>query len=154
MRTGSLKLTRHEVGNDSSRKPGNRAQHRIQIAELQARKAALHPDYANPSRQPQNSLPVDAVVSLDELVNVVWHVAHLQIAAAAQFLGNVRRDILRPAFGGVKGNYADRIFVFTRKQDDGFQIGKVYVGFPVDLTIPTKVVDHEIDVLIVARGHN
>jgi hypothetical protein len=25
----------------------------ILIAELQARKAALHPDYANPSRQPQ-----------------------------------------------------------------------------------------------------
>jgi hypothetical protein len=42
----------------------------------------------------------------------------LQVTAAAQLLGDIRRDILRPAFGGVKGNYADRIFVFTRKQVD------------------------------------
>jgi hypothetical protein len=81
------------------------------------------------------------VVSLDKILNVVRHVAHLQVASAAQLLGNVTRNILRPAFGGVKGNYADRVFVFTRKQveDDGFQIGKLDVGFAVDQAIPAEV---------------
>jgi hypothetical protein len=36
-------------------------------------------------------LPVQAVVSLDELVNARWHVAHLQMAAAYQLLGDICR---------------------------------------------------------------
>jgi hypothetical protein len=48
-------------------------------------------------------------VSLDELMNVVWHLAHLQIAAASQLLGDIGRDILRPFFGGVEADDADRI---------------------------------------------
>jgi hypothetical protein len=104
--------------------------------------------------QPQRQLPVEAVVSLDELVNVVWHVAHLQVASAAQLLGNVGRDILRPAFEDVEGDDAGRVFVLTREkvEDHGFPIGGLDVGFPIDADIPAKVVDHEIDVLIVTHS--
>jgi len=36
----------------------------------------------------------------------------------------------------------------------GFQIGGLDIGFPVGSAIPAEVVDHEIDVLIVAPGHD
>jgi hypothetical protein len=41
------------------------------------------------SCQPQCELPVEPVMLLDKILNVGWHVSQLQIAAAAQLLGNV-----------------------------------------------------------------
>jgi hypothetical protein len=56
----------------------------------------------------------------------------------------------------VEGDHAGRVFVLALKkvEDDGFQIGGLDVGFPIDPAIPAEVVDHEIDVLIVAFGHD
>lgn len=95
-------------------------------------------------------------MSLDELVDVIWHDAPLQLASASQLLGDVFRYVLRPAFGRVEGNDADRVGVFTREQakDHVFQIGRFDVGFAVSSTISSEVVHDNIDALIVTRGHD
>jgi hypothetical protein len=40
---------------------------------------------ANPLDQPQSQLPPGALVAFDEILNRRWNLAHLQIAAAADF---------------------------------------------------------------------
>ena len=69
---------------------------------------------------------------LDELLNVGWHIARLEIAASAQFLSNVFGDVVRPSLFGVEGDDADRIVVLARKEilNNGFQVrGFVVIGF-------------------------
>src|ERR1700704_5898849 len=43
-----------------------------------------------------------ALVAQYKLLDARWHLTQLQIAAPAHFLGNVGRDVTRPAFGGVE----------------------------------------------------
>jgi hypothetical protein len=45
-------------------------------------------------------------MALDEIQNAGRHVPQLQIAAAAQFLGDIFGGVLRPAFGDVEGDDA------------------------------------------------
>ncbi|WP_161852535.1 hypothetical protein [Bradyrhizobium sp. CCBAU 051011] len=49
----------------------------------------------------------------DEIRDRGWQLAQLQIAAAAQFAGDVFGNIFRPAFGGVEGDDADRVAVLA-----------------------------------------
>jgi hypothetical protein len=74
----------------------------------------------------------------------------------AQFVRHVCRHILRPLLGGIEGHDPDRVFVlaFEQVEDDCFQIGALYVDFPVDPPIAAKIIDHEVHVLIVAFWHN
>jgi hypothetical protein len=55
---------------------------------------------------------------------------------------------------GVEGDHPDRIVILTVKQieDHRFQIGGFDVGFPISAPVASKIVDHEVDVLIVAMG--
>jgi hypothetical protein len=80
----------------------------------------------------------------------------LQVAALAELLGNISRDVLRPFFGGVEGNDAERTFVLPLEQieNDGFHIGLFDVSFVPDPAMLAQVVHHQIDVLIVAAGHD
>jgi hypothetical protein len=57
-------------------------------------------------RQPQRELPIGTGMALDEIQNAGRHVPQLQIAAAAQFLGDIFGGVLRPAFGDVEGDDA------------------------------------------------
>jgi hypothetical protein len=41
---------------------------------------------------------------------------HLQVAAAADFLGNILRDVSRPAFGGIEADDAHRVFTLYVQQ--------------------------------------
>jgi hypothetical protein len=50
------------------------------------------------SGQPQSQLAVAALVTLDKFLNVGRHVPQLKIAAVAQLLGKIPRNIPRPAF--------------------------------------------------------
>jgi hypothetical protein len=76
-------------------------------------------------RQRQLNVVVTALVSVDEILQADRDVAHLKIAAVAQFMGNVGRDVLRPSFGGVEADDADRVLVLTGQKigDDGFKVG-------------------------------
>ena len=95
-------------------------------------------------------------MAFHKVLNGCWHVPQLKITAAPNLLGDVGRDILRPAFGGVEGDYANRIAVLTPKQtkDDVFQIGRLNVSFAVRPAATTKIVHYDVDGLIVAVGHD
>ena len=67
--------------------------------------------------QPQRKLvPVVPLMALDEVLNAGRHVPQLQIAAPAQLMGNVFRDVLRPAFGCVEGDDPDRVLVLAGRR--------------------------------------
>ena len=57
---------------------------------------------------------------------------------------------------GLKADDASRVFVLAGKEveDNGFQIGGLDVGFPIDPSIPAEVVDHKIDALIVTSRYD
>jgi hypothetical protein len=66
------------------------------------------------SDQPKAQLtPILPFVPFDEIRDRGWQLAQLQIAAAAQFAGDVFGNIFRPAFGGVEGDDADRVAVLA-----------------------------------------
>ena len=46
-----------------------------------------------------------------EILDAGWHIAELKFAAAAQFLCDILGHVLRPDFGGVERDHADRIAV-------------------------------------------
>ena len=54
-------------------------------------------------------LPAAALVPFDKIHDVFRHVAQLQVAAPAQFLGDVGRNIARPTLVRVEAEYADRV---------------------------------------------
>jgi hypothetical protein len=64
----------------------------------------------------QLNVVVLALVTIGEILKKEGNIAHLQIAASAQFLSNLYRNFLRPAFGGVESNYPDRIAVLACKR--------------------------------------
>jgi len=99
-------------------------------------------------------LTVVPLVVLDEIMNAGRHVPHLQIAAAAQLLGDIFGGVLRPAFDGVEGDNPDGVFVLAREQieDHGFQIGALDAGFPIDAPVAPEIVDDKVDILLVALG--
>jgi hypothetical protein len=56
----------------------------------------------------------------------------------------------------LKGNHADRAFILTgqKVENDGLQLGRAVVGFAPDPTQPAEIVHHQIDIMIVATGHD
>jgi hypothetical protein len=80
----------------------------------------------------------------------------LEIATLAQFVRHVCRHILRPLLGGVEGDDADRIFVLALEQtkDDGFQIRRLDIGLAPGAAVPAKVVNNELQFLIVTFRHD
>jgi hypothetical protein len=62
------------------------------------------------------NIVVSAFVLIDEVLQKEGHVAALQIAAPAQFLGSVARDVLGPFFGGVEADDADRVSILPFEQ--------------------------------------
>jgi hypothetical protein len=90
---------------------------------------------------------VSAFVSVDEVLQEKRNVAHLQIAALAQFMGDVHRNVLRPSFSGVETDDADWIFVLTIEQidDHGFKVRGFDVGFAPCAALRAKVVDDKVD---------
>jgi hypothetical protein len=73
---------------------------------------------------------VSALVTIGETLKKERNIAHLQIATSAQFLSNLCRNVLRPAFGGVESNYPDRIAVLACKQvlNNGLQVSPLVFG--------------------------
>jgi hypothetical protein len=57
-----------------------------------------------------------AFVLVNEVLQEERNVAHLQIAALAQFSGDIDRNILRPALGGIEGNDASGVFAQPGEQ--------------------------------------
>ena len=52
----------------------------------------------------------------DEIRDHSGDLAHLQIAATAQFAGDVLGNIFRPALGGIEGDDADRVTILAGQQ--------------------------------------
>jgi hypothetical protein len=80
--------------------------------------------------------------------------AEVRIAAPAQFLGDVGRNIFRPAFGSVEADHTYRVLVLSGAQvgDDGFQVSRFRVGLAPDAAITTEIVYDQIDILINTLG--
>jgi len=57
--------------------------------------------------------------------------------SAGALVGDVSRDVLRPAFCGIEADDADRVLVLAGEQipNDGFQIGRFVIGFRPDAAI-------------------
>ena len=69
------------------------------------------------SDQPQGQLTAIAIlVPFDKISDRRRKLAHLQIAATAQFARDVFRNVFRPAFGGIEGDDADRVAILAGQQ--------------------------------------
>src|SRR5690348_10147595 len=66
--------------------------------------------------------------------------------------GNLFGDIARPALSGVKGNDPNWIVVLAFEQvgDHRFHLGVLDVGLPPGLTAMSKVVEHQVDGLVLS----
>jgi hypothetical protein len=82
--------------------------------------------------------------------------ACLKLAAPAEFLSDVGRDVARPAFGGVEADDADGLRILPVEQvlDDGLEVRGLDIGFAVGAPAPTEIVHYQADVLIVVSWHN
>jgi hypothetical protein len=54
-----------------------------------------------------------AIVSINELPQAEWNVAHQPAAALAYLMRHVLRYILRPPFSGVESDDLDRVLIFA-----------------------------------------
>jgi hypothetical protein len=70
-------------------------------------------------------------MTFDEIDDRSRHVPQLQITAPAQLLGDVRRNILRPAVEWIEAKDADRVALLPLEhvQDHSFKVRGVDVGF-------------------------
>jgi hypothetical protein len=95
-------------------------------------------------------------VVVDEVLKEEGNVTCLEIAALAQFVGDIGRDVLRPFFGGIEGDDADGVLVLALEhiEDHGFKVGIFDVGFPPGAAAAAKVVSDKLDVLIVLIRHD
>jgi hypothetical protein len=110
----------------------------------------------NPHRERQLDIAVPAFVAIGEILQEERDISRLQIAAPAQLVGDVFRDVLRPALGSVKGDHADRVFVLPGQQisDDSLKVGPFVIGLALDCAKAAEVVFHQVDHLILAIGHD
>jgi hypothetical protein len=82
--------------------------------------------------QPEGQLtPIAVLVPFDKIRDRGGEFAHLQIAATAQFAGDIFGNVFRPALGGIEGDDADRVAVLAGQQvsNDGFEVGGFVIGF-------------------------
>jgi hypothetical protein len=95
-------------------------------------------------------------MALNKVLRLGWHVAHLQVASAAQLLGNIAWDILWPFFGGVEADHPDRVLVlpFEHVPDDRFEIGPLGVGFAISPTGSAEIIQDDVDVPIIVVRHD
>ena len=67
------------------------------------------------SDQPKGQLTsIGPLIPFHEIRDRSGDLAHLQIAAAAQFAGDVLGNIFRLALGGIEGDDADRVTILAR----------------------------------------
>ena len=66
-------------------------------------------DQADP--QWQLDVMITAFVTVDEVLQEERNVTLLRVAASPQLLGDIGLYVLRPVFGGVEGDDADRVFI-------------------------------------------
>jgi hypothetical protein len=80
----------------------------------------------------------------------------VKIKTAHNFPRDLLRGILSSMFGGVERDDADRVAVLAGHQiaDDGFEIGLIDIGFRKCGAQVSKIVDDEINGLIVAARHD
>ena len=91
---------------------------------------------------------------LNEILNGRWHISRLEIAAPAQLVGYILRNIFGPALGRIEGDDADRIIVLARKEilNNGFQVRGFVVGFPPSAADLPEIFGDKIDRLIAVIG--
>jgi hypothetical protein len=69
---------------------------------------------------------------------------------------NIARDVLRPFFDRVETDDADWVVILPLKHvhNDRFEVSSLSISFAVGTTLATKVVEDDVDVLIVAIWHD
>jgi hypothetical protein len=97
---------------------------------------------------------VSAFVLIDEVLQKERDVTALQVAALAQFLGNVARDVFGPLFRGIEADDADGVLIlpFEHIHDDRFEVGPLYIGLSVSPPVTPEIIHNDVDVLIVSIG--
>src|ERR1700761_8179020 len=84
------------------------------------------------------------------------HVTELQVATLAQLVGDVGRNVLRPAICGVEGNDAHRVAELSLEHahDHRLKVGSVGIGFSISAARGTEVVQDYVDVLALVLGND
>src|SRR5258705_6412078 len=139
-----------DVADSGSINPGNGAL--VPIAPAFCARTPSHEAH----RKRQLYVLIPPFISVHKVLQEEGHVTYLQIAAPAQFVGDVCRNVLRPFFGDVEGDDADWVFVLALEQveDHSFRTGRVDVGFAPGMAVPAEVVDDEVNVPIVVIRHD
>src|SRR5882762_674141 len=94
------------------------------------------------NRQWQLDVVIPAFIAVDEVLQEERNVTLLQVAALPQHLGDIGGYVLRPVFGGVEGDDADRVLILPLQQveDDGFEIGPFEVSFRPDTAGAAQII--------------
>ena len=93
---------------------------------------------------------------LNEILNGRWHISHLEIAAPAQFAGDILRNIFRPAFSRIEGDDADQATVLAGEEilNNCFEVSGLVVGLPPSAADLPKIIGNEIDRLVAVSGYD
>ena len=80
----------------------------------------------------------------------------VEIQPPAEFPGYVFRGVAGPSLGDIEADYPDRIAVLPGEQigDDSLETGLFDAGLWPYPAEPPEIVDHQVNVLIVAPGHD
>ena len=91
-------------------------------------------------RPAEGSTDVDRpLMPFDEIRDHSGDLSHLQIAATAQFAGDVLGNIFRPALGGIEGDDADRVVLpGDQVLNYRFEVGGCVIGFPPGAAYSTE----------------
>ena len=87
------------------------------------------------------------VQTLDERPNARGKFPPLHFTPLPQLLGDLGRDIARPAFSGVEADDPNRIIVLAAQQvaKDGLVIRRFRIGLAPDGAEPAEIIDNEIE---------
>ena len=95
----------------------------MQYAEVRSQKRGAIAKYA--LDQAKRQLAVLGFVLREKALEARRDLACMKLAAPAEFLSDVARDVARPSFGGVEAHNADGLPILPVEQvlDDGLEVG-------------------------------
>jgi len=89
-------------------------------------------------------------LALDKIADVFWHFDAFDVAAGPDFLGDVRRYVLRPVLQCVEGNHANWVAELARYQvgDHGLKVSPLDLGLAVNAAARSKAINDQINGLV------
>jgi hypothetical protein len=86
----------------------------------------------------------------DQQSQIVGNVRQIQIAGPLDFVCHIFRHVTSPTLGYIEADNPHWIWILA----DVLKVGSFDIGFALSDAVPAEIVYHELDVRVMALGHN